>query len=202
MHIKKKTKILIFGIIVVIIGVIVGVIPILLQKKEEEVENTKINTFIKETSLLENEKIDIDDTKESEEEYIMVLEIPKINLKKGIYALNSYLNSIKYNVAILQESKMPDVDNGNLILAAHNGTSKVSYFSQLYRLNQKDLAIVYYRGIKYVYVVDNIYDVKKDGDVEIKRDINKNTLTLITCKENTNDRQLIIILYLLSKEEY
>lgn len=65
-----------------------------------------------------------------------------------------------------------------------------------------DKAGIYYEGIKYTYRIENIYDVEKDGSVEVNRDINKNTLTLITCKRNTEVRQLVIILYLSSKEKY
>lgn len=49
--------------------------------------------------------------------------------------------------------------------------------------------------------MDKIYDVKKDGDVEITRDTNKNTLTLITCRKN-KDMHIVIVLYLEEKIEY
>ena len=43
---------------------------------------------------------------------------------------------------------------------------------------------------------------QKDGNVEVIRNKNKNTLTLITCKRNTQDRQLVVIFYLSKKENY
>ena len=61
---------------------------------------------------------------------------------------------------------------------------------------------IYYQGVKYIYKVDEIYDVFKDGSIEIKRNQNKNTLTLITCRKNTKDKQFVIILYLMVKENY
>ena len=76
------------------------------------------------------------------------------------------------------------------------------YFRELHKLDINDIAIIYYKGIKYTYKVDKIYDVLKDGDVEVERDKDKTTLTLITCKKNTKDRHLVIILYLEKMEEY
>lgn len=211
MHVKKKTKVLMLGIIIVIIGVIVGIIPIFIKMDEKKIENTKEDNFILDTSILnsKDEEIENDESVKNdiqeiveEEKYLMILEIPKISLKKGIYSLNSSLNSIEKNVAIMEESSLPDVKNGNLVLAAHNGTAKISFFNQLHKLYKGDRAYIYYDGIKYTYVVSSIYDVKKDGDVEITRDTSRNTLTLVTCKKDTKDRQLVIILYLLSREEY
>ena len=190
---ENKTKILIFGIIVVIIGIMVGVIPIFLQNDKRITENKKVDDYIKETSI---------DNTQGESEYLLVLEIPKVNLKRGVYPIDSSENTIEKNVQIMREGTLPDEDNGNLVLAAHNGTAAISYFNQLHRLGVNDQAYIYYQGTKYTYIVDKIYDVSKDGDVEVYRDLDKNTLTLITCKKDTDDRQLVIILYLSEKENY
>ena len=47
----------------------------------------------------------------------------------------------------------------------------------------------------YTYKVVNIYDVDKNGKVEIKRNLSKTTLTLITCRHNT-EKQIVMILEL------
>ena len=47
-------------------------------------------------------------------------------------------------------------------------------------------------GIKSIYKIVDKYETKKNGKVNIKRDINKNTLTLITCKAFT-DKQIVVI---------
>lgn len=223
MHVKKKNKSYILGIIIIIIGVIIGIIPIFINKEEKKVESSQIDDFLLSTSVLKteekessnidnnsNENNEVVGTKENNasgtnvvtNNYLMVLEIPKIELKKGIYPLESKLNTIERNVAIMDGSSLPDIENGNLVLAAHNGTGKIAFFNKLHKINLGDKAYIYYQGIKYIYEVDNIYDVEKDGDVEIKRDTSKNTLTLVTCKKNTDDKQLVVILYLLNKEEY
>ena len=184
----------------VLIGIMVGIIPIFYKENTEKKENTKVNNYIKDTSKVE--KIIENDEKNSEPALLLILEIPKINLKKGVYPLHSSENTIEKNVAIMKESALPTDLNGNVVLEAHNGTAVISYFNQLHKLNIDDQAYIYYQGIKYTYIVSKIYDVKKDGDVEVNRSTDKNTLTLITCKKNTNDRQLVVILYLSNKEEY
>ena len=48
-------------------------------------------------------------------------------------------NNVDYNVAILQSSMMPDDDKGSVILASHNGNTRVSYFKYLENLNNNDI---------------------------------------------------------------
>ena len=127
--------------------------------------------------------------------YIAVLKIPKINLEKGLVEKNSKYNNINYGVQILKESDSPDVINGNVILAAHSGTANISYFRNLDKLDLGDDAIIYYQGNTYNYKVVKKYDVDKTGKIIIKRDRNTSTLTLITCRHNT-DKQIVIILEL------
>lgn len=208
MHTKRRTRLLIIGIIVITIGIIIGIIPFFNQKEMEKKENIKIKNYILDTSYNEKtSEIDKENTNEvdnkiDEESYLLIIEIPKIGLKKGVYPLNSKLNTIEKNVAIMKESSLPDKEGGNVVLEAHNGPTNISYFNQLHKLKINDQVYINYQGIKYTYTVSNIYDVEKDGSVEVNRDINKNTLTLITCKKNTTDRQLVVILYLSSKEKY
>ena len=121
-----------------------------------------------------------------------VLEIPKINLKRGIYPKESKENTVKKNIELLSDSNMPDKENGNFILAGHNGTSKVSYFNKLGQLKKGDIAYIYYNGLKYSYELINSYEVKKTGEVEIIRDKEKTTLTLITCKHNFEIQMIYI----------
>ena len=49
-----------------------------------------------------------------------------------------------------------------------------------------------YKGKSYNYKVVNIYDIEKNGIAKIIRDTNKTTLTLITCRHNTQ-KQIVII---------
>lgn len=125
--------------------------------------------------------------------YIGYLDIPKINLKRGFVSLNSKYNSISYNVMLIKGSSMPDVKNGNLILAAHRGNSSVSFFDKLYKLNIGDEANVTYNDKVYTYKLVNTYLEAKDGTIAIYRDENKTTLTLITCTRGDKKTQTVFI---------
>ena len=85
--------------------------------------------------------------------------------------------------------------NSNLILASHSGTSSIAYFKHLDEITYNDVVYIYYQNIKYKYIVAQIYDVAKTGHIEIKRLQNKTTITLITCKKNSN-LQTVYIGYL------
>ncbi len=125
--------------------------------------------------------------------YIGYLDIPKINLKRGFVSLNSKYNSISYNVMLIKGSSMPDVKNGNLILAAHRGNSSVSFFDKLYKLNLGDEANVTYNDKVYTYKLVNTYLEAKDGTIAIYCDENKTTLTLITCTRGDKKTQTVFI---------
>ena len=99
-------------------------------------------------------------------------------------------------------SKFAIIINSNLILASHNGNSNVSYFKDLSKLTKGSLIYIYYQGTKYIYKLNNSYEIKKNGEANIIRDRTVNTLTLITCKDNSDTEQVIYIAYLISKETY
>jgi LPXTG-site transpeptidase (sortase) family protein len=134
--------------------------------------------------------------------YTGILEIPKINLKKGFYNIGHPANNVNKNVTVIEKSNMPDVERGNLILAAHNGNASISFFGRLYKLSIGDDAYVYYNGKKYIYRIVNIYFVEKTGKVSIYRSFNATTLTLITCTQGSNTQQTVYIAELQSVEDY
>ena len=158
-------------------------------------------------------KVDIDDEDTQEQlkqeekkapnyNYIGVLEIPKINIKRGFLTINDKGNNVNKNLQVIKGSDMPDVKNGNLIIAAHSGNSYISYFKNLYKLSNDDVAYVYFNNIKYTYKVAGKYDVEKTGKVVIHRDNKKNTLTLITCSQTDKSKQIVYILELESEVNY
>ena len=134
--------------------------------------------------------------------YIAFLEIDKINLNQGLLPKNNYYNYVDYHVQILDIADFPDVVNGNFILAGHSGTSNVAFFKNLYKLVLGDTAKVYYNSKIYTYSIVNIYKEDKDGSVNIYRDSNKTTLTLITCTKDDKTHQTIYILELIGVESY
>lgn len=129
------------------------------------------------------------------EEFLMLLEIEKLNLKKGIYDFNSPLNDVSKNVQLINGSTFPDTLYSNVILASHSGNSKISYFKNLERLEMGDSAILYYKNYKYKYKLVRIYQELKDGSIVIRREKKQNHLILITCdKRNTNLQNVYVFL--------
>ena len=130
------------------------------------------------------------------EEYLGVIDIPKINLYKGFYDKTSNLNNVKFNLFVLSVSAYPDIERGNLIIAGHSGNYNNSYFGNLYLLELGDNIIIHYNNKKYIYEIAKIYYEKKDGNVRILRNSSETTLTLITCTKDDDSSQTIYISYL------
>lgn len=204
-NIQRKSQLLIVGSLLIIIGLgIIGgkVITNYLDKKQEE---SLINDFYKEQEeyvvdvpVMEEELVQEEEREQEvksntpEINYIAVLKIPKIDLEKGLASKDSYWNNVNRNIQILSESDMPDVENGNVILASHSGNGKVSYFRKLNKLQNDDIVSIFYNGKEYKYKMVNSYEIEKNGYAHIVRNKEKSTLTLITCKHNTN-KQIVVI---------
>ena len=165
---------------------------------KEEIEEIKVD--IDEEEIKEQPKQE--EKKTSNYNYIGVLEIPKINIKRGFLNIKDKGNNVNKNLQVIKGSDMPNVKNGNLIIAAHSGNSYISYFKNLHKLSNDDVAYVYFNNIKYTYKVVGKYDAEKNGKVTIHRDNKKNTLTLITCSQTDKTKQIVYILELESEENY
>jgi len=165
---------------------------------KEEVEEIKVD--IDEEEIKEQPKQE--EKKKINYNYIGVLEIPKINIKRGFLNIKDKGNNVNKNLQVIKGSDMPNVKNGNLIIAAHSGNSYISYFKNLHKLSNDDVAYVYFNNIKYTYKVAGKYDAEKNGKVTIHRDNKKNTLTLITCSQTDKTKQIVYILELESEESY
>lgn len=220
----QNSTVIFIGILLIIIGILVGFSDYLKEKKikafsdmnillyESEVpENIDSEEIIEERQDEEVKEEEPSGDKEKEEpqkpqkpqikyNYIGILEIPKINLKRGFLDVNSKYNKVDYNITVIRGSTFPDEKNNNLILASHSGNCSVCFFHNLYKLSKGDIAHLYYKNIKYSYKITNIYEVKKTGTVSIYRDYSKDTLTLITCTRNSNTKQTVYILELYDKK--
>lgn len=174
---------------------LVGELLFLMQndqiQKQKYMEIEKVETFIEEQqSYAIPEKSH--DTPTQKSDYVAVIEIPKIGLKKGLFDVNSTQNNVNQNIQMMRESDYPNIENGNMILVGHSGIGAATYFNHLDQLDLGDLVSIYYQGVKYIYQIDKIYDVEKTGRVSIKREDSTTTLTLITCRFRTN-QQLVVI---------
>ena len=201
--IKVGSFLILLGISVITINSIINFINIQNEKDliKEYYENEE---YIVDVPVVEEETPQEEPVEEKKEEkkvevnYIAVIKIPKIGLEKGLASKDSYWNNVNRNIQILTESDMPDVEKGNVILAGHSGNSSVSYFRKLNKLQHNDEVIISYKGKDYVYRMVNSYEIEKNGYAHILRNAEKTTLTLITCKHNTN-KQLIVICELIEE---
>lgn len=195
---KNKSWLVITGFFILLLGISTITYYFISNKQLDNLEDDALKTFYIEEEKINNE---VEQPKEPEKEevkehkkieYIAVLKIPKINLERGLVDSSSYLNNINYNVQILNNSAMPDQRYGNVMLAAHSGNARISYFRNLDKLDIDDEVIIIYKGKTYTYKVVNTYDIEKTGKAQIIRNKNVSTLTLVTCRHNTN-RQIIVI---------
>jgi len=165
-----------------------------LIKQYYETEEYVVDVPVMEEEIVQEEQQaeEKKEEKKVEVNYIAVLKIPKIGLEKGLASKENYYNNVNRNIQILTESDMPDVDKGNVILAGHSGNSGVSYFRKLNKLQIDDTVSISYNGKEYIYKMVNSYEIEKNGYAHILRNAEKTTLTMITCKHNTN-KQLVVI---------
>lgn len=204
---QRKSQLFIVGSFLIIVGVgILGgkIVNNYLDKKQEQdlindfyeqQEEYVVDVPVMEEELVKEEVAVQEEKKETTTpniNYIAVIKIPKIGLEKGLASKGSYWNNVNRNIEILSESDMPDVDKGNVILASHSGNSSISYFRKLNKLQNNDIVSIVYNGKEYKYKMVNSYEIEKNGYAHIVRNAEKSTLTLITCKHNT-DKQIVVI---------
>ena len=194
---KGNKSLVILGSLFLISGLSLIVLTIYTTFKTKSEEDIALDNFYIEEKQIEN----TDDTttedvfeekKDTPINYVAVLRIPKINLKRGLVDRNSKYNNIKYNIMIHKESDTPDKEGGNVILVAHSGTSGVAYFRNVDKLSLNDEIYLDYNNKTYSYKITNIYDIEKTGIAPIRKETTKSTITLITCRHNTN-KQIVVI---------
>ncbi|MGN1342853.1 MAG: sortase [Bacilli bacterium] len=197
------------GVILIVGGTLVLLSDYIKEKRdvvfsEMNLALSEVNhEVIDNTETVEDTQKEIEEVKENNndytyEEYLGIIDIPKIDLYKGFYNKNSNLNNVKFNLYVLPESNYPDTDKGNLIIAGHSGNYNNSYFANLYKLVIGDTITIHYNNTDYVYKITNIYNEEKTGKVRIFRNKNKTTLTLITCTKDDDYHQTIYIAELIS----
>lgn len=213
----KKSQILIFGSFLIFIGLGILVLGHFNVLKEEVYERVRLSFIDKDSDEKKEEVTDAgnvsnvgsNDTvsnatvdngsevprkKPVHYDYIGFLEIPKVRIKRGFLNKDSKYNDIQYNVMVSYDADFPDVENGNFILVAHSGTSYISFFERLYKLDLGDLAYVTYGGVKYTYKLVKVEVQPKVGVIAIHRpNYNVKGLTLITCTHDSDETQSIYI---------
>lgn len=174
------------------------------EKKDADV----INSYIEETSRIieeENIAVPLEETKNEikkvDIKYTAVLEIPSINLKRGVVDSTKNFNSINYAISVDKHSNYPN-KVGNFILYAHSGNSNISYFKKLIDVEINDNVFVYYKGIKYNYKIFNKYNIEKNGTVNVLSSNENKYITLITCNQKRKGYQVVLVGKLVEQNNY
>jgi len=204
----SKSQLIIVGSLLIVVGIGIVSGKYLYNYLQNQNEENLIDTFYEEQKEITNDTKPEENVQEEQPkqevnqskkiDYIAVIKIPKIGLEKGLAGKGSYYNNVNRNILILNESDMPDKDKGNVILAGHSGSGRTAFFKNLYKLQTDDEVSIFYGGSEYKYKVVNQYDIEKTGTANIVRNAEKSTLTLITCRHNTN-KQIIYICELVEK---
>ncbi len=145
-------------------------------KKEEVIEEVYLEEI--------NEKIE-------NKNYLAILEIPTINLKRELFAKDSPDNDVSRNLFITASSSFPSSNSdSNLIIAGHSGNGSNAFFKDLYKLKLNSEIKLYYNNKTYTYLIKEIEYQAKTGTLYLKNAY-PDMLTLVTCTENNNKTQTI-----------
>lgn len=170
------------------------------EKKAEEFIN---NPVVEDTPVIEETTEEVkEEVKQPETyNYVGVLEIPKINFKRGFLDIKDKNNNVNKNIQVLENSAMPNVNGGLLVIAGHSGSGRVAFFRNLYKLKENDQIYIYYENIKYIYQIQKYYEETKDGDISIDKN-SESTLVLTTCSQTDKNKQIVIVSKLIDKTDY
>lgn len=199
-------KSMIIGKILILLSMAMFMSFLIYNHYQNNKEIEMVDTYIEETKIIKEqivvqEQEVIEEKEEQKINYTAVLEIPSINLKRGVVDSTKNFNSINYAISVDKNSNYPDKE-GNFILYAHSGNSSIAYFRNLNNVEIDDEIYVYYNGVKYKYKIFTKYDIKKTGKAEILFSNTEKYITLITCNQNRNGYQVILIGKLFNQSNY
>ena len=173
------------------------------RMEEKQAEEFINNPVVEDTPVIEETTEEVkEEVKQPETyNYIGVLEIPKISFKRGFLDIKDKNNNVNKNIQVLENSAMPNVNGGLLVIAGHSGSGRVAFFRNLYKLKENDQIYIYYENIKYIYQVQKYYEETKDGDISIDKN-SESTLVLTTCSQTDKNKQIVIVSKLIDKTNY
>lgn len=157
------------------------------KQNHKNYEHALIETYFNKDG---NPKVKQDDS------YYGILEIPKIDFKRGYYSNDDYRNNIDSNVTLIDV-----VDDKDYIFAAHSGYGSKAYFNNIQFLDRDDIINLYINNSKYVFKVDKKYLNNKQGKVNIING-NKKRVILVTCNNDDPNNYLVITASLAMKKDF
>lgn len=201
---RKSNKLFIISVINLVIGITLFTYNSVYDYYLNMLDKNKVDNYINDSKIKVNiVSIDNENTINNEEvnNYLGIISIPKINLEQGFYGIDNPMNNVDKNIELISNSNMPDVENGTLILAAHSGNDRVSYFNKLYKLNIDDEIEIIYNKSKYLYKLIDIYEVEKTGSITLHNINNITSLVLVTCSNFNDNLQVVYISRLVNVSE-
>lgn len=193
-----KKIFLVISVLIIFMGASMLIYNQYQDKKYQDTDNELLQEFFEDFDNSNEEISQVEEPKVEQQvqdttSYLAVIEIPNISLYTGIVMSNSSYTTMNRNVSIYPSSDMPNVDNGNFILFAHNGNSRVSYFRNIHRLKNNDEIYIYYNNLKYTYRIIKNYEVAMTDSTPLNKMKDKSIITLITCKSGNNKYRTIIV---------
>ena len=133
---KSNKSRVILGSLLILLGIALPVSKYLYLNYLDNKNNESIETFFEteeQETIVEDSNTDQEEVKTNNNSYnyIAVLEVPSISLKRGLVDKNSNANNVSKNIQILNESDMPDVKNGTMYLASHSDQAILLFLSIL-----------------------------------------------------------------------
>ena len=205
---RKLSRVFIIGSLFILLGIILISLKFFSNCYLDKQEDKAIQEFLDykpDTTVIVEESSSTSEESQNTNftyDYIAVLEIPKISLKRGLFSINDKNNNVDKNVEILQNSDMPNVTNGTLALAGHSGNSRIAYFHKLYKLKENDQVYIYYQNEKYIYQVSKIERQDKDGTINFTKTKDTTELILTTCDQQNKGKQIVVVAKLVDKIPY
>lgn len=193
-----KKIFLVISVLIIFIGASMLIYNHYQDKMYQDRDNKLLQEFFEKFDNSNEEISQVEEPKAEQQvqnntSYLAVIEIPNISLYTGIVMSNFSYTTMNRNVSIYPSSDMPNVDNGNFILFAHNGNSRVSYFRNIHRLKNNDEIYIYYNNVKYTYRIIKNYEVAMTDSTPLNKMKDKSIITLITCKSGNNKYRTIIV---------
>ena len=179
---------LVLSILIILILIIISIIYFSSLKEKENISSNILNNYNIYKLYSKNPSISEKNNK-SNNDLFGIIEIPKINI---YYPVFSHLTDELLKISPCKFYGFTPNQNGNICIAAHNYNNAL-FFSNINTLKKDDEIYIYDNiGIKYVYFVFDLYEVKAiDMSPIFNYDKNSKELTLITCN-NLNDNRIII----------
>lgn len=126
--------------------------------------------------------------------YFAIIKIPKLKLENIIYKKGNLNNNVNKNIYLINDNR------DFIVIAAHSGSSPISYFKKIHTLNSGDKIELVVDGLKRTYELFKKEKIKKTGKVKLKT-YTYPIVVLITCSKSEKNVQEVYYNRLISSQK-